>query len=51
MTKVSLEKKLSSARHALASVRLSSRIGQHKNSSDVSKARKVVARILTEMNS
>lgn len=51
MTKVSLEKKLSSARYELASVRLKSRIGQHKNTADVKKARKTVARILTEMNS
>ena len=51
MTKVNLQKDLSEARHSLASVRLSSRIGQHKNSSDVKKARKVVARILTEINS
>ncbi len=51
MTKVNLEKDLSSARHALASVRLASRIGQHKNTSDVKKARKAVARILTEINS
>ena len=51
MANVDLEKDLSSARHALASVRLSSRIGQHKNTSDVKKARKVVARMLTKMNS
>lgn len=51
MAKVTLEKELSDARYALASVRLSSRVGQHKNTADVKKARKVIARILTQANS
>lgn len=46
-----MEKELSDARYALATVRLSSRIGQHKNTADVNKARKVIARILTQVNS
>ncbi len=51
MAKEDLQKELSDARRALASVRLLSRTGQHKNTADVKKARKVVARILTKMNS
>ncbi len=51
MAKENLKKELSEARYALASVRLASRIGQHKNTSDVKKSRKKVAQILTAINS